>query len=129
MHLSHLFQLESTAIILVLGFGIYHRRNKKRHVQLMVTGIIWDLLLVVQVEVAREVVVVATKVGSNTLATNIHIGIAIATVVFYVLVILSGKSLYQGNLSLRNRHKFLGWTTFLLRILTFATSFTATSPI
>jgi hypothetical protein len=65
---------------------------------------------------------------TNTLALNIHVTIAISTVVLYAFMVYTGRKLLAGQNEIRPRHKFLGWTTLAMRILTFVTSFWAVVP-
>jgi hypothetical protein len=125
---TFLMQIQSLCIVILMGIGIYFRRYQTRHVKIMSTAMIWDVLLILQIELSRSAILKASKAASNTMALNIHVSIAILTVVFYVFMIKTGRQMLQGNYKIRPRHKWLGWTTFSLRILTFITSFWAVVP-
>lgn len=88
----------------------------------------WDLLLILQIELSRSAILKASKAVTNSLLLNIHVSIAILTVVFYVIMVLTGRKIIQNNLNFRMKHKFLGFLTLGLRILTFLTSFWAVTP-
>ncbi len=94
----------------------------------MSTAIIWDIVLILQIELSRSAVLKASKVITNTLMLNVHVAIALTTVIFYVLMILSGRKVLKGEMSFRPKHKRLGYLTLGLRILTFITSFWAVTP-
>ena len=122
-------QIQSFLVLVILTLGVQNRKNRKRHVPLMISAILLDLVLVVQVEIARSVLNSAVKIQANDFITNIHITIASLTAVFYVLIVISGIRLLRGHTTLQPLHKKFGWTTFALRILTFGSSFMASSPL
>lgn len=118
-------QLQSIAIVIIMAIGIILRRQRQLHVKLMSTAMIWDLILIFQIELSRSAILKASNVTSNTLALNIHVSIAVTTVILYAFMIHSGRQVLNGNNLLRKRHKILGLTTFMMRLLTFITSFWA----
>ena len=91
----------------------------------MVSAIIWDVILILQIELTREAVEKAVKVASNPLLLNIHVALALTSVLFYVAMILSGRKLLKGDKSIQGLHKKMGFTTLILRTLVFITSFFA----
>ena len=91
----------------------------------MVSAIIWDVILILQIELTREAVEKAVKVTSNSMLLNIHVALALTSVLFYIAMILSGRKLLKGDQSIRGRHKKMGFTTLILRTLVFITSFFA----
>ncbi|MAF76812.1 MAG: hypothetical protein CME60_01530 [Halobacteriovoraceae bacterium] len=93
----------------------------------MLTAIIWDILLILQIELNRSAIAKASKAVSNTMILNIHVSLAVLTVLFYFAMLYTGKKFIGGDSSIRPLHRKLGWTTVALRILTFATSFFAVS--
>jgi len=88
-------------------------------------AIIWDILLILQIELTRGAIVKASKAVTNEMMLNIHVSIAVSTVILYLLMIYTGRKLIKGDQSIRPRHKALGWTTLVMRTLTFITSFWA----
>ena len=121
-------QGQSVSIVLLMLAGIYFRRNRNLHVKIMSAAMIWDILLILQIELSRSAVLKASKVISNSTSLNIHVAIAVTTVVLYGFMIQSGRKLLSGQAQVRARHRFLGWTTLFMRILTLLTSFLAVSP-
>lgn len=121
------FQIQSILILSLMIFGVIMRRQRKLHVKTMATAIIWDLLLILQIEVSRNAIVKASKVMTNPLMLKIHLFFAIGSVVLYVMMIITGRKLLAGDNKVRSKHKILGWTTLTFRILTFVTSFFAVS--
>ena len=91
----------------------------------MLLAIVWDIILVLQIELSRGAIEKASKVTSNTNILNIHVSLAVSAVVLYVLMILTGKKVLKGNRDILGLHKKLGLLTLLMRTLTFITSFFA----
>lgn len=122
------FQIQSILIYTLMVVGISVRKNRKIHVPVMSAVLIWDILLILQIELGREAVVKASKAMVNPMLLNIHVSFAVSCVVFYFLLIYSGRKLLQGHHIFRARHRVFGWTAFVLRTLTLITSFYAVAP-
>ena len=123
-----LMQTQSLCIILLMIAGIVKRRQRKLHVKIMSVAMIWDILLILQVELSRSAVLKASKALSNPMILNIHVAFAVSAVVLYGFMVFTGRRLLAGDNSIRNKHKVLGYTTFLVRVLVFVTSFWAVIP-
>lgn len=122
-----IFQIQSFLILSLILIGVYFRKHRKTHIKFMLTAIIWDILLILQIELNRNAIAKASKAVSNTMILNIHVSLAVLTVLFYFAMLYTGKKFIGGDSSIRPLHRKLGWTTVALRILTFATSFFAVS--
>lgn len=120
-------QIQSLCILLIMIAGIYWRRIRTRHIKLMAVAMIWDVLLILQIELSRSAILKASKALTNPIALNIHVSIAVTTVVLYGIMIYTGRRLLRGD-PVRKQHRLLGYTTFFMRVLTFATSFIAVVP-
>ena len=128
MKSSLIFQTQSFIILSLLFFGtwvILKKKNRDLHVKTMLLAIVWDIILVLQIELSRGAIEKASKVTSNTNILNIHVSLAVSAVVLYVLMILTGKKVLKGNRDILRLHKKLGLLTLLMRTLTFITSFFA----
>jgi uncharacterized membrane protein YozB (DUF420 family) len=123
-----LLQTQSFSILLLITVGIIVRRRRQIHVKIMSVAIIWDIILILQIELNRSAILKATKAMTNTMILNIHISIAVSVVILYGFMIYTGRQLLSGNEKIRPRHKLLGWSTLIMRILTFVTSFWAVAP-
>ncbi len=121
-------QIQSFCIVILMALGIYVNKRRKLHVKIMSLAMIWDVALILQIELSRSAILKASKAMDNGLALNIHVSIAISTVVFYCFMLYTGRAVLSGKNAFRKRHRALGYTTFLLRILTFVTSFWAVAP-
>jgi hypothetical protein len=126
-----IFQFQSFLILCVLFFGVYRRKTRKVHIKSMATAMLWDILLILQIELSRSAIVKAAGavMGEKVDPMNlrIHLFFAISSVVLYGVMIFTGGKLLKGNLSIKPVHKFCGWTTIIFRVLTFVTSFWAVS--
>jgi len=121
-------QTQSFCIVLLMIVGILYRNRRQLHVKIMSVAIIWDIILILQIELSRSAILKATNVVKNSMILNIHVGLAIATVVLYGFMIYTGRKLLANETGIRAKHKILGYTTFVLRVLTLATSFWAVAP-
>ncbi|OIQ17130.1 MAG: hypothetical protein BM556_13015 [Bacteriovorax sp. MedPE-SWde] len=127
MSTAVIFQIQSFLIVGLMLIGVAKRRNKTVHVRIMGMSILWDILLILQIEVSRSAILKASKVMTNPLMLKIHLFFAISSVILYVMMIVTGRKMLQGNYDVRPTHKKLGWTTLVFRILTLVTSFWAAS--
>lgn len=121
---SIIFQVQSAIILGLLYFGAFTAlKNRDRHTKLMTGAIIWDLILVLQIELSRKAINTATQVTTNSMLMNFHIAIAITVVVLYGFMYFYGRKILKGDNSKRKLHKILGIITLTLRTSTFITSF------
>lgn len=122
-----LMQGQSLLIVLLMLVGVQFARKHKRaqHVKIMAFAMLWDILLILQIQLDRSAVQKAAKALTNPMMLNIHVSIAVSTVVFYIFMVLSGRKVLAGMTSALPKHKFLGQITLILRILTLITSFWA----
>lgn len=123
-----LMQAQSVCIVLLMTAGIAYRRNRAKHVRIMSIALIWDVLLILQIELSRSAILKASKAFDNAIALNIHVSIAVSTVIMYAFMVYTGRGLLSGNNQMRKKHKLLGWVTFSMRILTLITSYWAVTP-
>ncbi len=119
------FQIQSVIIYTLMIFGIIKRKNRKIHVPIMASVIIWDIILILQIELTRNAIAKASKAMINPLLLNIHVSFAVSSVVFYLLLIFTGRKLLKGEHTIKSKHRLFGWCAFLLRSLTLITSFFA----
>jgi hydrogenase-4 membrane subunit HyfE len=117
-----IFQVQSFLIVALMLYGVSKRKVRYLHVKIMRTVIIWDLLLVAQIELTRSAINTASKAMENHWLLNVHISFAVSTVLLYFAIMFTGQKLLKGNEEIRKYHKVLGVTTLTLRILTLITS-------
>lgn len=119
---SIIFQVQSFLIVGLLFYGVYNRKIKYKHMKIMKAAIIWDLLLVAQIELNRGAIMKASKVVSNPTILNIHVSLAVSSVLLYGIIYYTGTKLSKGDEKIRKWHKGLGIVTLTTRILTLITS-------
>lgn len=120
---SIIFQSQSILIVALMIYGVYHRKTRYKHVKIMKTAIIWDLILVAQIELTRGAINTASKAMTNPTILNIHVSLAVSTVLLYAAVAYTGNKLNKGNESIRKFHKPVGILTLTTRIATLITSY------
>ena len=123
MNTALIFQIQSSLILLLLFIGVYFRRQRPRHVRIMTSAIVWDIILVLQIELNRGAIAKAVQVTQNKWLLNVHVSLAVSCVLLYFVMFYTGTKLLKNKNIYRPRHKLLGMITLILRILTFATSF------
>ena len=128
MNLTVLFQIQSAIILALMIFGVTKRRVRKVHVRTMSIVIIWDILLVLQIELSRSAIETASRGSENPIPLLIHLFFAISSVLLYFVMIWSGRKILKGDSSVRKLHRSAGWTTLIFRVLTLVTSFWAAAP-
>lgn len=121
-------QTQSLCIVLLMIAGIVLRRRRQLHVKIMSLAMIWDVILILQIELSRSAILKATKAVSNPMMLNIHVAIAVSTVVLYGFMVYTGRAMLAGQTQIRPKHRILGYSTFFMRVLTFVTSFWAVLP-
>ena len=84
---------------------------------------IWDIVLILQIELTRGAIAKASKAMENTAILNIHVTLAVVTVLLYIFIYNSGKKLDSGDETKRGKHKILGLCALTTRIATLITSF------
>lgn len=123
-----LMQSQSFCIVALMFAGILLRRNRRLHVRIMSFAMIWDVILILQIELSRSAILKASKAIDNALALNIHVTFAVSTVILYGFMVYTGRAFLGGRSEIRRTHRNLGYTTFFIRILTLITSFWAVVP-
>lgn len=123
-----LMQGQSLIIVILMIIGIVVHRRRSLHVKIMSFVILWDVLLILQVELGRKAIMKASQAMTNPALLNIHVSIAVSTVLLYFVMIYTGRKVLSGNQEILPHHRRVGYTTLVMRILTFATSFWAVVP-
>lgn len=122
------FQVQSILIICVMIFGVMNRKNRVLHVKVMASSIIWDLVLILQIEISRSAIAKAAKILTNPIMLKIHLFFAVGSVVLYIVMVITGRRMLKNDPTIRTTHKRVGWTTLTFRIMTFITSWWAVAP-
>ena len=120
-----IFQTQSFLILVLMYIGVAFRKNRALHVKMMASAIVWDILLILQIELTRSAIDKASKAVSNPMMLNIHVSLAVLCVILYGFMMYTGRKIIKGNGGTRPLHKKLGLTTLVTRTLVFITSFWA----
>lgn len=123
MNSAVLFQIQSALILTLIYFGVYIRKNRSLHIKVMASAILWDILLILQIELTRGAVEKASKMLINPIILNIHVALALSTVILYGFMIYHGKKIATGIAKSRPIHKNMGMAVVSARTLTLITSF------
>ena len=118
-----IFQIQNFLVYILITYGVLCRKNRQKHVKIMTVSIIWDFLLILQIELTRSAIVTTTKILDTPLLTQIHLFFAVSTPLLFIAMIITGRKLIAGNNNIRPLHKKLGWTTFFFRTAVLITSF------
>ncbi len=119
-----LFQTQSVLILLLMFAGVYIHKKRKLHIKTMSTAMIWDILLILQIELNREAILKATNIATSHVQLKIHLFFAVSSVLLYLIMVKSGLDVLK-NPDKRSLHKKLGITTLFFRTMTLITSFWA----
>lgn len=119
------FQIQSFIIVALMFWGASLWRQRSKHIKTQALAMGWDILLILQIELNRHAVEKAIRPMENSLWLNIHVSLAVTCVIMYALMLASGLKVLKGDLAWRVKHKWLGRTTLLLRLLVLITSFLA----
>ena len=95
------FQIQSTLILGLLYLGVILRKKRRLHIRIMSAVIGWDVLLILQIELSRDAVQKASKGLLNPLLLNLHVALAVATVLLYLALIYSGRRLLANDPKIR----------------------------
>ncbi len=123
MDSATIFQIQSTLILLLMYFGVYKKYNRVLHRKIMLTAIVWDVLLILQIEFTRQAINKASKIDVNPTILNVHVAMALTCVLIYFALIHSGLKLFKNDRSFISRHKFLAYAVLVLRTLVYITSY------
>ena len=123
MSTAVVFQTQSILIYSLMIYGIMKRKNRKIHVPVMSTVLLWDVLLILQIELGRGAVEKASKAVVNPMILNIHVTFAVLSVIFYVLLVLTGRKLLKGEEMIRARHRLLAGRHLFLEALLYSLAF------
>jgi hypothetical protein len=101
------------------------KKNLRSHIKIMSSAMIWDVLLILQIEITRSAINTASKGTNNPTALLIHLFFAIGSVLLYGAMTYTGRKVLKGEAKFKKLHKKMGIITLVFRVLTFVTSFFA----
>lgn len=116
-----LFLAENLTILVLFYMAFFYRKNLKKHKRYNFMAVFWDILLILQIELARGAIDAAINHTENSSLLNFHISIAVLVVMLYPVAIISGFMQVKRNRVLLS-HRLIGRTILLLRTMVFVTS-------
>lgn len=121
---TYVFQIQSLIILALYVYGVSLHKNRKKHSKIMTGAFIWDVILILQIELTRSAIKTAIKPMYNHVMLNIHIALAVTTVILFVVAMVFGRKILKGgNEDLLPKHRIIGYSALSFRLLTFVTSF------
>jgi uncharacterized protein (TIGR03382 family) len=114
-----MYHAAATLAFVLLVVGWTQRRRRGAHVPLVLLGIGIDLVVVVALEVQRDVVA-ATVGESHGVLQSIHIGASAFAVLLYLPTLVLGVLLLRGRVRVRAAHGLVAVLALLLRAVGFA---------
>lgn len=108
----------------LMVLGIFYRKRRKPHAQLMSAAMVIDTTLVLLLQVKRNAVQTALAFSLTPLEQG-HIGASTAALLLYLPVSITGWGRYRGKLGpqWRKAHVVLGSVAFIFRTLGFLLMF------
>jgi uncharacterized membrane protein YozB (DUF420 family) len=110
----------STLIFFLILYGIHIRHEKKLHSRIMLGAFVFDLLLVLFIEINNQAI--DRSLGFPGGLLGFHIIISVLTIIFYIWMIFTGLRLYSETGS-RPLHRQLALIFLGLRFTNLITSF------
>ena len=68
-----LMQGQSFCILLLMVVGAIDHRRRSLHIRIMSVAMIWDVILILQIELSRSAILKASHAVTNPMILNIHI--------------------------------------------------------
>lgn len=115
----------SFIVLVIIGLGIWQRKNRKVHYSLMTLACIIDVGLVLWIELNRGAVDKA--IHSSGALLTFHVAVSVGALLLYFVQFYLGFKILRGNLVTIKTHKVCGITFVVLRLTNFITSFMVTS--
>lgn len=106
-------------VCIIIILGLYFRKERTKHISLMVTAFVVDMGLVLYIEMTRQAI--DTAMHPTHPYVIFHVIISVAVVVMYLWQIIIGLRLLKLNKNV-SLHRWGGLTFFVLRLANFFTS-------
>lgn len=116
----------STIVLILIGLGLKFRYRPKVHIPLMMGAFLLDLVLLLYIEFSRHAIAefqqeLTTPVHGGLLF--FHVGVSLLTLIFYLIQIVTGIMLVQGQTSRRAWHRMVSYAFVVCRLANYVTSF------
>jgi hypothetical protein len=129
-----MLHLYNGLVLILIFVGVALRRQRRRHVPIMITAFVLDMASVLYLEFNRQVIAEALE-HVSALTMQIHLSFAFLTLAGYGVALLTGRlllkrrhsflkgKLFSNGLSVRPVHRFNAIAFLVGRIGIFITSF------
>lgn len=114
-----MLQFFSFLICLLIAAGIYFRKDRRRHVTIMLTAFGLDMLMVLYIEFTRDAINEAIHPPHPFI--TFHVVISILVVLLYLTQLFSGLKLLKHGTH-RQFHKFSAAAFIVMRLANLVTS-------
>ncbi len=122
-----MLHLLSTAVLVLIGAGLYYRRRTRLHLGLMVMALAVDLGLVLYIEITRSAVETVRTAPLGPVLT-FHIVASVLVLIIYLVQVGLGIRKLRSGTSSHLAHRYLGMAFVVLRVANYATSYMIASP-
>ena len=116
----------SVAVCLLIGYGLYRRRDRVAHRKIMYAAFAIDLGMVLWIEFTRAAIEQSLALGPRPMPGPLlmfHIIASTVVLVLYVAQLILGAKLFSGRNDLRKWHLYCGSAFVILRFTNLVTSF------
>ena len=116
-----LTQLISVIIFSLIVYGVTVRTEREKHMKIMLSAFVLDVLLVFFIEFGRNAVAKALGFPGGLL--GFHIIVSVLTILLYIWMIFTGFKLYKNDEEYRFLHRNLAYAFLGCRTINLITSF------
>lgn len=115
-----MLKLISVFTCLLIFIGIYYRKNRKRHVPIMLTAFSVDVVMLLYIELTRNAI--KTSLHAPHPFVTFHVGISVILMILYLIQIWTGFKLYRSG-TMRSTHRKMAVAFVVFRLANLVTSF------
>jgi uncharacterized membrane protein YozB (DUF420 family) len=114
-----MLKLTSLFVLILIGFGLYYRKERPKHIIFMSSAFLIDIAIVAYIEFTREAI--NTTLHPPHAFIIFHVIISVLVIVLYLHQIISGIKILKNKIS-KTWHRNVGISFVVLRLLNFVTS-------
>lgn len=121
----------STLVLILIAYGLKHRKNAKIHVPVMLAAFGIDILLVLWIELNRQAIEHVVENAESETPDGLlmfHVAVSLLSIIFYVILTVLGFKIMKGERTLLKLHRNLGGLFLIFRLSNYVTSFYVNLP-
>lgn len=115
-----ILKLISVFTCVLIFIGICYRKNRKRHVPIMLTAFTIDVAMVLYIELTRHAI--KTSLHPPHPFVTFHVCISVILMILYLVQVWVGFKLYRGG-TMRSFHRKMAVAFVIFRLANLVTSF------